>query len=155
MIRAYCPADLETLREITVVCFEGVSIDQNIEERLGLIGGRDWRWRKARHIDADAEGENARGVFVGEIDGKIAGYVTARVDRESRVGQIPNLAVRPQHRGKGLGRELLQKALSYLREEGMECARIETLEQNPVGARLYPSEGFQEVARQIHYITRL
>ena len=155
MIRAYAPADLEALKEITVVCFDGVSIDQNIEARLGRVGGRDWRWRKARHVDADVEGENARGVFVGEIDGAVVGYITARVDPESRVGWIPNLAVLPPHRGRGLGRKLLQKALKYLGEQGMECARIETLEQNPVGARLYPSEGFREVARQIHYVTRL
>ena len=30
-------------------------------------------------------------------------------------------------------------------------AKIETLEQNPIGRHLYPSLGFQEIARQIHY----
>ena len=33
----------------------------------------------------------------------------------------------------------------------MTVAKIETLEQNPIGRQLYPSLGFQEVARQIHY----
>ena len=34
----------------------------------------------------------------------------------------------------------------------MTYARIETLDQNDVGAHFYPDFGFQEVARQIHYI---
>ena len=37
----------------------------------------------------------------------------------------------------------------------MQVAKIETLEQNPIGQTLYPSLGFQEVARQIHYAMRL
>ena len=32
----------------------------------------------------------------------------------------------------------------------MTVAKIETLEQNPVGRHLYPSVGFIEVARQVH-----
>ena len=38
---------------------------------------------------------------------------------------------------------------------GMSVAKIETLEQNPIGQTLYPSLGFVEVARQIHYALRL
>jgi hypothetical protein len=34
-------------------------------------------------------------------------------------------------------------------------SRIETLEQNPIGQHLYPSLGFQEFARQIHFIKPL
>ena len=33
----------------------------------------------------------------------------------------------------------------------MTAAKIETLEQNSIGRHLYPSLGFIEVARQIHY----
>jgi ribosomal protein S18 acetylase RimI-like enzyme len=32
---------------------------------------------------------------------------------------------------------------------------IETMGSNPVGQSLYPSCGFKEVARQIHYAQRL
>ena len=37
----------------------------------------------------------------------------------------------------------------------MQAAKIETLEQNLVGQALYPSLGFKEVARQVHYAMRL
>lgn len=154
-IRRYRPDDLERLKEITVICFAEVSIDRNIESEFGLVGGRDWQWRKQRHIDADVAGDNARGVLVCELEGEVVGYITTRLDEESGIGWIPNMAVDPAHQEKGIGRDLLQASLDFMRERGMECAKIETLEQNEVGSRFYPSAGFREVGRQIHYLMRL
>lgn len=155
MIRSYRPDDLERLRQITALCFEAVSIDRNIESRFGLIGGRDWRFRKLRHIDADLADDCARGVFVFEDGGRVVGYVTTRIDHATRIGRIPNIAVDPAAQGKGIGRALMDHALTFFRAEGMEAAKIETLEQNAVGSRFYPDVGFEEVGRQIHYLMRL
>ena len=47
MIRKYTSSDLEILREITIICFERVSIDKNIEDEYGLINAVDWKTRKA------------------------------------------------------------------------------------------------------------
>lgn len=154
MIRAYAESDRELLRAITVQCFVGVSIEHNIEQRYGSIAGKDWQWRKARHIDADIAA-NAAGIWVAEEGGQVVGYVTTQIDRETRIGRIPNLAVLPGHQGQGIGRKLIAAALNYLAAEGMLYARIETLAQNAVGQHLYSSMGFQEVARQIHYIMPL
>ena len=52
-------------------------------------------------------------------------------------------------------KELLEHAIDFFRRSGMQVAKIETLDQNPIGQNLYPSLGFQEVARQIHYAMRL
>ena len=155
MIRPYRPEDLEPLKGITGICFAKVSIDANIEAQFGPLGGHDWRWRKLRHIDQDVEGERARGVFVWEEEGQVLGYITTRTDAQSRIGWIPNMAVLPQHQSRGLGRLLMEHALDYMRQQGMEAAKIETLAQNAVGSQFYPSAGFVEVARQIHYLMRL
>ncbi len=155
MIRLYQPRDLDRLKEITAICFEHVSIDRKIEEKFGRLGGRDWRWRKLRHIDADVEGDHAHSVFVCEEDGAVVGYITTRLDHQSKIGWIPNLAVLPQYQGKGLGRQLMDKALEHLRANNMECAKIETLAHNEVGSQFYPSVGFEEITRQIHYAMRL
>ena len=130
MIRPYRRDDLEALKRITAICFEKVSIDRNIEERFGLIAGRDWRFRKLRHIDDDVAGERAKGVFVWEEEGEVVGYITTRIDPESKIGGIPNIAVLPETQSRGIGRQLLAHGLAYLRAEGMECAKIETLAQN-------------------------
>ena len=156
MIRPFQPADLETLKQITTECFPDVSIDRNIEAKLGLIGGHDWTWRKLRHIDNDVAGDNARHVFVWETaDQQIAGYITGRTDTGSKIGWIPNLAVDPEYQGEGIGRKLIEHLLQHFRSEGMECAKIETLAQNEIGSTFYPSIGFQEVARQVHYVMPL
>ena len=154
MIRNYKPSDLQTLRQITAICFEEVSIDKNIEDRFGRIGDMDWKARKLSHIDDDAAA-NPDGIFVAEVDGEIAGYITTRLNAATRIGGIPNLAVLPKFQRRGIGRRLIEKALAYLQAEGMLYARIETLAQNPVGTHFYPDMGFTEVARQIHYIQPL
>jgi ribosomal protein S18 acetylase RimI-like enzyme len=154
MIRNYKPSDLQTLRQITAICFEKVSIDKNIEDRFGRIGDMDWEERKMSHIDDDAAA-NPDGLFVAEVEAEIAGYITTRLNHSTRIGGIPNLAVLPQFQRRGIGRRLIEKALAYLQAEGMLYARIETLEQNPIGTSFYPAMGFTEVARQIHYIQPL
>ena len=93
-------------------------------------------------------------VFEAE-DGNVVGYITTRLDRDSGIGWIPNLAVDPGQQGAGVGRQLMEHALAYMREEGMEAAKIETLQQNDVGSNFYPSVGFEEVGLQIHYLMRL
>ena len=108
MIRPYRSADLDDLKRITAICFTGVSIDRNIEDKLGIIGNHDWTWRKLRHIDNDVAGDNARHVFVWETaTGEIAGYITGRIDPDSKIGWIPNLAVDIEFQGEGIGRKLI------------------------------------------------
>jgi ribosomal protein S18 acetylase RimI-like enzyme len=138
------------MKAITVEAFDGVSIDRNIEEQAGPINGRDWKWRKAKHIDDDVAREPA-GAFVAELGGEVVGYITTWHDTDSGIGNIPNLAVDRDQRGHGIGRKLIEHALAHFRQLGLRYARIETLAQNPVGQNLYPSLGFREVARQIHY----
>lgn len=154
-IRQFNPDDLPAIKAITVEGFTGVSLDHAVEEKLGgKLAGHDWRWRKARHIDDDAAA-NPGGIFVAELEGEVAGYITTVLDREAGRGRIPNLAVRASVRGHGIGRALIERALDYFRAEGMAYAAIETMASNPIGQTLYPDCGFEEVARQVHYARRL
>ena len=153
-IRHYRPDDLATLRRITVDSFGSVALDQMLDDRLGLWNDRDWRARKADHIDEDCT-LNPDGCFVAERDGEILGYITTRVDPFNERGRIPNVAVVEKARGLGLGRRLIHHALEYFREQGMKVAQIETMASNVVGQSLYPSCGFQEIGRQVHFAMRL
>lgn len=153
-IRPFRDDDLPRLKEITVEAFSGVSIDQNTHKRFGEINGHDWRWRKARHLDHDAETDPA-GIFVAENDGRVIGYITTWIDREAGIGHIPNLALDAHARGQGLGRKLIEHAMEHFRRQGLPYAKIETLDQNPVGYHLYTSMGFEEVARQVHFLKPL
>lgn len=153
-IRHFRAEDLPLLRRITVDSFGSVAFDEMLEQRLGRWNERDWKARKADHIDEDCAA-NAAGCFVAEAEGQVQGYITTRLDRVNGIGRIPNLAVVEEARGLGLGRRLIHHALDYFREQGMAVAKIETMASNAVGQNLYPSCGFEEIGRQVHFAMRL
>lgn len=153
-IRLYQASDLDELKRITIEGFEGIAIDQSVENELGMLSGHDWRWRKSRHVDEDVE-VNPTGVFVAQEFDKVLGYISTRVDYAAGKGRIPNLAVDKSVRGRGIGRFLIEHALDYFRREGMSFAMIETMDNNQVGQHLYPSCGFVEACRQIHFAKKL
>ncbi len=153
-IRPFREEDRDRLVSITVEAFEPVSIDRNIEAQYGPVAGRTWQERKAADVVQDTQVQ-PEGVFVAVRDGDVLGYITTRIDRFTRIGRIPNLAVDATCRGEGIGSALIEHALGYLREQGMTLAKIETLVQNERGQALYPRFGFREVARQIHYVMPL
>jgi ribosomal protein S18 acetylase RimI-like enzyme len=153
-IRTYRPDDLPRVCAITVAGFEGVSIDRNIEREFGPVGGRGWAERKAREVSFECA-EQPDNVFVAEAGGAVVGYITTRLDHFTHIGRIPNLAVDAAHRGQGIASALIRHALDWMRTRGMALAKIETLAQNARGQSLYPKLGFQEVARQIHYVMPL
>src|SRR5512138_658530 len=100
-IRNYRPADLPRLQEITAATFGPVSIDRNMEQRLGPFGRGDWSTRKVAAIADDCAAQ-PDGVFIAEDPaGRIVGYVTTRLNSTSRIGWIPNLAVDTAHQGHG------------------------------------------------------
>lgn len=154
LIRRYRPDELETIKDITVEAFDGVSIDQNIERRFGPIKGHDWKWRKARHVDDDVA-RDSEGLFVAEADGAVVGYISTWIDAEAGIGNIPNLAIRAAWRAKGVGRKLIEHALAHFRRAGCTHAKIETLDQNETGYAVYTKLGFVEVARQVHFVKPL
>ena len=153
-IRPFQPVDLIRLCEITLASFGGVALDQLLEQKLGSWDELGWKARKAGQIEDDCTC-NPGGVFVAERAGQILGYITTRVDRPNSRGRIPNMAVTEEARGLGLGRRLVLHALDYFRSQGLKIAQIETMASNEVGQHLYPSCGFEEVARQVHYALKL
>jgi ribosomal protein S18 acetylase RimI-like enzyme len=153
-IRHYRPEDLPVLRQITIDSFGSVALDQMLEDRLGVWSDRDWKARKADHIDDDCTRDPA-GCFVAERQGEVLGYITTQLDKVNLIGRIPNLAVVENARGLGLGRRLIHHALDYFRECGMKVAKIETMASNVIGQNLYPSCGFEEIGRQVHFGMRL
>lgn len=137
-----------------VDAFDGVSIDQGVDSAFGEIAGHDWRWRKGRHFDDDVR-RDSEGIIVAAIGDEPVGFISTWIDREGGIGHIPNLSLTPECRGKGVGRRLVELALQRFRDAGITHAKIETLVQNDVGNSLYTSLGFQEVARQIHFVAEL
>jgi ribosomal-protein-alanine N-acetyltransferase len=60
--------------------------------------------------------------------------------------QITAVAVHPEHRRRGLARQLLEAMLQLGREAGAERATLEVAKANGAARALYTGLGFQEVA---------
>lgn len=153
-LRSYTDTDRETLTRIMVQAFEGVSIDQAIEDEFGILNSRDWKWRKARHFGNDVH-RDRDGIIVAECNGQVVGFISTWLEHDTGIGHIPNISLVPESRGQGIGRKLIHAALDRFREHGLTHAKIETMAHNPIGNHLYPDCGFREVARQVHFVADL
>ena len=89
-------------------------------------------------------------LLVAEGDNELLGYALAGRGESVNEGWILSLAVAPAARGQGLGRQLLQAAVTAL--EGQGCVRIKltVLPDNPA-LHLYQSLGFIEAGREADY----
>jgi len=91
--------------------------------------------------------------LVAERDGELVGYVvadwTANYGRD--FGHIKDLAVAPACRRHGVGRRLLQCAVSRLLIEGVTKIKLEVREHNTAARRLYADEGFEPFRRIPRY----
>lgn len=72
------------------------------------------------------------------------GTVQGIQDRKN-VGSIQNLGIAPEHRGTGLGTQLLRQALLGFIRAGMKKASLEVTVQNTGALRLYHRLGFRTV----------
>jgi len=153
-IREYRPEDRERVKELTIEGFAGVAIDDLIDQRWPGASPLAWGERKFLDVDADLTG-HPETCFVAEAAGQVIGYITTSISAAKRQGRIPDLAVDREWRGQGIGRRLLEHALTVFRARGVTVARIETLTHNAIGAHLYPDLGFELVATQNHYAMEL
>jgi [ribosomal protein S18]-alanine N-acetyltransferase len=69
-------------------------------------------------------------------------------------GEVGNVAVHPDARGRGIGARLLDAALAEAGRRGVETVFLEVRESNDAARRLYGSRGFVEVGRRKRYYRR-
>jgi ribosomal-protein-alanine N-acetyltransferase len=87
--------------------------------------------------------------LVAESTSGVAGYLVARLMGDE--AEILNVAVRPDARGAGLGRTLLEGALVALRGLKAAAVFLEVRVSNAAARQLYETAGFTEVGRRRGY----
>lgn len=83
-------------------------------------------------------------LWLAERDGDVIGC-TAIVLRDGNRGQLRWVLVDPSARGIGLGKDLVNRALDYCREQGCREVFLETTDGLPESQTLYESLGFEVV----------
>jgi len=88
-------------------------------------------------------------VLVADESGSVIGYAYAAVEGydymalRGPAGVLHDLVVDPEHRGRGVGRQLLDATLAYLRSRGAPRVILWTAEPNEPAQRLFARVGFR------------
>ncbi len=80
--------------------------------------------------------------FVARAGGELIGAVLCGHD--GRRGYLHHLAVRPDWRGKGVGRELMRRCLDGLAKAGIDRCHIFVYHDNEQGRRFWLRQGWKE-----------
>ena len=91
----------------------------------------------------------AQAVFVAEVDGVPSGYCTCHI--EGNAGTIGLVALGPHAQGRGLGRHLVEAALSYFRQHKVPEVTVVTQGRNCKAQRLYQRCGFVTQSAMLWY----
>ena len=91
-------------------------------------------------------------VAEGDRDASVAGYVAAFSVGDD--GEILNVAVASEFRGRGLAGQMLDAVLIELVGRGVRMAFLEVRESNDAARALYQSRGFSEIGRRRAYYRR-
>ena len=134
------PADLEAL-EIRIVPFRaehGPGFAALVADTLGEFG-----FRAEPTLDPDLDDPDAvyEAVWVALSRGRVVGSVALRRLGPREV-ELKRMYLRPELRGRGLGRRLLRMALLWSREHRIERIRLDTTEAMADARRLYEANGF-------------
>jgi GNAT superfamily N-acetyltransferase len=79
-------------------------------------------------------------IFVCERDAALLGFCTVRID----------LMVRENERRRGVGRGLVERALAWVAERGVERCEVRVASLNAEGQRFWRSIGFADLMDVLH-----
>jgi ribosomal protein S18 acetylase RimI-like enzyme len=88
-------------------------------------------------------------VLVAEQDGGVVGYTYGGIEEQDWMalrgpaGVLYDIVVDPAHRGKGIGRTLLDETLRQLEARGVPRVVLSTAEKNEEAQRLFAHAGFR------------
>ena len=88
------------------------------------------------------------GMFIWELKGKIVGWSWLRIYeneffKEGAYGEINEIYIVPEWRGKGIGNILMKHAEDWFRNKGIKTVRVEALATNEKALAFYRKHGFK------------
>jgi ribosomal protein S18 acetylase RimI-like enzyme len=145
VVRRATPADLPTVGRLGALLVEE---HYGFDPQRFLAASRGTPEGYASFISTQLEDPDVA-VLVADDGGEVIGYAYAAVEGydymalRGPAGVLHDIIVDPGHRGRGVGRLLLEAALEFLRSRGAPRVVLSTAEQNEAAQRLFASTGFR------------
>ena len=101
------------------------------------------------------------GVLLVCEEDKLIGYCWTRIEYDAKdvagrgKGRISMIGVDPDHRGSGIGKQVLLAGLAYLKSKGLSVAQLTVDSENTVAVTLYRSIGFKACDSHLWYEKKL
>jgi molybdopterin-guanine dinucleotide biosynthesis protein A/GNAT superfamily N-acetyltransferase len=137
------PADLERL-EVRIVPFEQRHLGGFVSLVSDTLPEFGFEADPALDPDLDDPGEYYAALWIAERDGEVVGSVALR-DLGDGALELKRMYLRPEQRGRGLGKRLLATAVVGARERGARRIRLDTSERMETAQALYEAYGFRRV----------
>ncbi len=149
-IRLSRPEDIEQIKGIarSSYIYDRFHSDPRIPKAVADGLHAAWLENSCLGMAADA-------VVVGAQNGRILGFVTCKIDRQTTqylgltIGTIVLVATAADARGRGLAKAVTNGALDWFREQGVDIVEVGTQLRNIPASRLYEACGFRLVATSL------
>ena len=145
VVRRATNADLPTLGRLGALL---VQQHHDFDPRRFLAASRRTADHYAAFLGSQLDDPNVL-LLVAEHDGRVVGYTFAAMEGydykslRGPAGLLHDILVDPDHRGRGVGRRLLDQTLSMLRSRGARQIVLSTAERNESAQRLFMRMGFR------------
>ena len=127
-IRAYAPADLPALQAVRAAAFAPVfaSFRNIVGPEIAALGLATAEQEQANLLESIAKPDSGHAIAVAESGGRIAGFVSWKLNIAPGIGEITLNGVDPAYGGEGIGTALYEHALAALKSAGMALATVGT-----------------------------
>jgi ribosomal protein S18 acetylase RimI-like enzyme len=145
IVRRATPADLPRIGSLGALL---VAEHHAFDSRRFFAAGPRMASEYASFLSTQLEGPKSA-VLVAEDGGQVIGYSWITVEGydykalRGPAGVLQDVIVDPSHRGRGVGRQLLNAALAYLQSRGVAQVVLSTAERNLAAQKLFASAGFR------------
>jgi ribosomal protein S18 acetylase RimI-like enzyme len=136
---------MESTAELVAAVYQG-HVDSLINDQYRSPAGAARFLRNIIHFPGCGVFQSeASFVAIDESGDLLGGVIATRVAPET--GHIAQICVRPDWQGRGLGYELLRRAMQALRQCGCDEVSLTVTESNEQALRLYRHMGFHSIHR--------
>lgn len=145
IVRRATPADLTSIGRLGALL---VREHHDFDPRRFLAARPETPAGYASFISTQLEDSDAA-VLVADYNRNVIGYAYAAVEGydymalRGPAGVLHDVIVEPEHRGRGVGRLLLEAALEFFMSRGVPRVVLSTAERNEAAQRLFASARFR------------